>query len=434
MKNKYKLFFYHLIIWLCLSNFCLAQTENSFSISETVAKNVGIGKMKSETNVEFRPVIKSIEPFLHENELLLYNINFEGGGFVLVARDMRISPIVGYSEINSFNTDFLNPENDNFSEGLYDWLLSYKLFTTAVVKSNVSIPVEIESEWHRLHREGIDPGTPLDPDIQELCCLKNKYPCTEISCPWIKKGNDNEDDPCEIKDNTIGPLVTTDWKQFCNNFNNLCPANGIVKNNTCSNNTCFRTKVGCFSIAGGILSAFYQILPPSHGNPVNLSSLNLVTNNNPNFSIQQLLVDYGKSANSIYGCKVTATTPISAKLTLKSIFPSIKGYVAFNSAIIKDEITNNRLIFMKGYETYKMPITVNNLKEGHFWICSGYKEKVNCKDEIVRKSVYMNWGHGGHTDGWYEVPCDDCYNFVEFDPATNAKSAYDSVEMLYNIK
>lgn len=71
------------------------------------------------------------------NQTAYFIINYEGGGFVILAGDKRSEPVLAFSEINSFDLD-----QELFPSGLVGWLYSAKVDMEKIRKANDPISDE----------------------------------------------------------------------------------------------------------------------------------------------------------------------------------------------------------------------------------------------------------------------------------------------------
>ena len=116
-----------------------------------------------------------------DNQFYVYE-NASGEGWVMVAADDAITPILAYSKTGSFRTD-------NMPRNMQHWVNNYNQFIKRVVDDGAVASEEAQAQWKQLRK-----GLPDDP-----------------------AGNV-----------VVGPLVKTTWDQDAPYWN-LCPGTGTDK-------------------------------------------------------------------------------------------------------------------------------------------------------------------------------------------------------------
>jgi len=128
----------------------------------------------------------SLNKFRDENGVeLLYVINYEDGGFLILPADNRVYPILAYSETNSFTTD-----ETALPDGVNVWVQDIKKEIKQVKKENKKQSKEIKFFW-------------------------DKY----LSFSSLKDESDPPP-PCEDEFIEVWPLLQTEWEQGVG-FNDL---------------------------------------------------------------------------------------------------------------------------------------------------------------------------------------------------------------------
>ncbi len=305
----------------------------------------------------------NVAPQCGYSEFYIFN-NKDGKGFVIIAADDRITPILGYSYDNNFAAENLPPN-------LKDWLDGYAEQIRAAVEMRAFATDEIRDEWNCL-RQG-----------------KNLSIRSETS---------------------IDPLVTTHWNQNYP-YNIQCP---VDPNATGQANG--HAWAGCVATAMAQIMKFWAY--PEHGigshsyvperHPeygtqyADFSSTTYqwssMPNNNSNSAVAELLKHCGVSVEMNYGPSGSSASTIgsfpSAEQAYKSFFDykttlhsdSRSNYYSDTEwiNILKSELNSYRPIHYRG---------ANN-DGGHSFICDGY-DNLN--------QFHFNWGWSGSNDGYYNI-------------------------------
>ncbi len=123
-------------------------------IDENTAKLVGRAFLVSSTNspalkstvslkIAYRAGGKSGSSSALKASTYYYVFNTDSKGFVIVAGDDDVTPILGYSDETSFDPDHI-PEN------VAKWLEGYKSEVRRIIENQVKATAEITEAWTRL--------------------------------------------------------------------------------------------------------------------------------------------------------------------------------------------------------------------------------------------------------------------------------------------
>jgi hypothetical protein len=133
-----------------------------------------------------------------EEKPSFYIINYAKGGFVIIAGDKRLDPILAFSETNSFNLD-----TSAISSGLVGWLGSVDKMIVdlrnGVVKTDSQTVTKNKTMWNKKQIMAFDP----DPDPGQFanCTQEGLYSSesTEkgpyLSTSWGQTGGYNNNSP-----------------------------------------------------------------------------------------------------------------------------------------------------------------------------------------------------------------------------------------------
>lgn len=296
-----------------------------------------------------------------ENYPLYYIYNVAGQrGFVIVAADDRVMPVLGYADTGSFQTEDM-PEN------VKSWLNLYKEEIVWAIENKQEAGEETIRAWYTLLS-----GT-------------------------------------TTKATTALLLPTAHWDQGTP-FNDLCPLKGQT-----------RTVTGCVATAVGIIMKYHNWPKKGTGRITytstteslgvsadlntaydwqNMPDINISNSYSPtNWTAEQrkavatLLFHCGAASRMDYGIKASGTDTRLAKQALIDHFGYDNGmcYTRKNfytndewHAMIRKELEENRPILYGGQTKTK--------KEGHQFIIDGF----NAQDYY-----HVNWGWGGLANGYY---------------------------------
>lgn len=358
----------------------------AISIAENFSfNNTNNLNAKTETNNKTTKKIKEIVPYVDDKkQTIFYIINYENNGFLLLSADNRISPVLAYSENNSFRTNL-----KTYYAGLSDWIDYIRRVIENVRINKVVQNKAIKLEWDNF----ITAGGAANFFNQSLC-----------------------DDPIE----SIGPLLTTYWGQSCS-FNDLLPE---LEDSDClgcgfdDNNSVL---VGCGQLAIAQVMKYHQH-PQTH-------RWWLMPDNIGTFETQSLMLDiHNRVSSTKYKCEGTSSKISGLKNDLKNEFNySFAEKKRFDTHVIINDLRNNKPIIFSARHTN------DDDDFGHAWVCDGYKrEKICLTDDDGNEYIYpygtsyklhMNWGWNGRENGWY--------NFTVYNPSDF--NFEDKFRMIHNI-
>jgi Peptidase C10 family. len=298
-----------------------------------------------------------------------YVFNLNGGGFVIVAGDDCVKPILAYSTTGSFDAD-------NVSDGFDFTLRSFSQDIQYVREHNIEATADIRAEWQSVMANGT-----------------------------IKPGSKNR--------SVVGPLCQTTWNQ---NFpyNSQCPEDGQGSGG--------HVYAGCVATAMAQVMKFWDY--PAHGfgsysyypsgypeqyanfgeteyhfelMPNDLDSL---STEEDYFYIAQFLHHCGVSVDMMYGYDGSGAYSDDVPYALRTYF----GYNC-------DELEEKDSWYYGGYtnEEWAQMLKDGGLDEGmplyysgqdddwqggHAYVCDGYDEN---------DYFHFNWGWSGKDDAWCPI-------------------------------
>ncbi|MDA3780793.1 MAG: C10 family peptidase [Bacteroidales bacterium] len=362
--------------------------NDEFTISKTTAKNIAndlllvnttenlSNKSLKSATIKKQKKIKTILEVPDKDEKTAYFIiNYEGGGFIILAGDKRSEPILAFSETNEFNL-----ESDYFPTGLVSWLYYSKDYIEKIRDKNEKISPVTEKQWDNIQTGGADVISymiePEEPD------------CT----PYVIQK---------------GPFFQTTWGQGCG-YNSQTPSM------TCG--PCGHAWTGCVATAMAQVMKYHQY-PTSY-------SWSSMPNSYGTTTTSILMRDIGDAVNMDYECDGSgADTQDEVASSFRNDFGySSASYSDYNYQTVKNELNYNRPVILRGGRNTGWWI-FGQYSDGHAWVCDGYLNYINpCWGSILKFN--MNWGWDGTYNGWYSFN-----NFNPGDYTFNYKTG-----MVYNIK
>jgi hypothetical protein len=170
---------------------------------------VGFFKYQIESfNIDYQSdiSIKNHFEFYSNGEKAIYAFNMQGGGYVLVAADDDVVPVLGYAYTGGFN-------NENLPPSLNEWLQSYMDQIDYTREEKLQANSEISSLWSKY--ESINVSTVLSASKQK----------------------------------SVDPLLLCEWNQD-NYYNELCPAD--------TNGPGGHVYAGCVALAMAQVMYYYK--------------------------------------------------------------------------------------------------------------------------------------------------------------------------------
>ena len=277
-------------------------------------------------------------------------------GFVIVAADDRVEPILGYS----YDNDFVVEDMPDHVRG---WLGNYERQIEALANSDLQPTPATQTKWTR---------------------LKNGQAMS------TKSGT------------TVGPLLTTTWDQG-QYYNSLCP--------TDASGPTGHVYTGCVATAMAQIINYWGY--PAHGRGTHRHSgyygMLTVNYDNANYNytlmpneltdtstleevnaVATLMRDCGVAVNMEYGPTESSSYDVDARAAFINFYrfsPNLsfaeKAYFTDSewNAMLHEDLNNNRPVYYSGQGS-----------GGHSFVCDGYD---------ADGYYHFNFGWGGFADGWF---------------------------------
>ena len=292
-----------------------------------------------------------------------YVFNNPDGGWVIIAADDRITPILAYSESGRFDSDAEMPDN------LSSWMNDVSQTIDAVRNSNAVASAQVSAAWSALRGAGAN------------------------------------------QEGTKKEIETAKWDQNAP-YNNLCPiVTGETKHSAAG---CVATamaivmrhnrwpETGTGTIGGYTTpSRFYRISPYSiEEREYNWNKMPLTNGAQAGWTadekqeVAQLIYDCGVMVEMDYTEKESGARVFKVPAAMKKHMSYSDQIILLTRAsypvdewfsIIKNEIDANRVVFYSG----------DGSIGGHAMICDGY--------DTDGSKLHMNWGWGGEANGYYTL-------------------------------
>jgi PKD repeat protein len=278
-----------------------------------------------------------------------------GKGFIIIAADDRIEPILGWSE--------KGPYTDTNHPPAFDWFMSSirKQAETALLQDDRAEQA-VSRDWERYSSPGFVPVKSLD----------------------------------------AGPLLQTTWDQDCF-YNEQCPADAGASG------SCFHAYAGCGATSMAQILKYWSY--PQHGtgshgylHPVYGNIFVNFAASTYNYSAMPDALSAGNNdvAQLIYHCGVAEEMdygPSSSSCDVQAIDAAFRNYFDYNPALSwklrADYTASTWQSMVKGEIDAGRPLLYygnDNGAVGHAFVCDGYQGTTY---------FHFNWGWSGTYDGYF---------------------------------
>jgi len=283
-----------------------------------------------------------------------YVINYKGGGFMILAADKRMNPVLAYSETGVFSID--NPSE--LPEGLVDWMTDTKAYVQSIRVKGTLLTEEMKRAWAISSNQimlGPPPSGPWNPD--------KPHPGVD----------------CQDKHERVGPLVSTNWHQGPN-FNAFSP---IVPHPSLKS---IKAPVGCVAIAIGQVMKYHRY-PASY-------NWDDMPNDWATTETARMLRDVGIAVHMDYNWFGSGASIAGAVGGLRNLGYSVRSGKADYDILVQELKARRPIIFM-GHD--------KNGNNGHAWVCDGWQYTIKYDHCIPNETIYihLNWGDKAQYNAWY---------------------------------
>ncbi|MBS4012374.1 MAG: C10 family peptidase, partial [Bacteroidetes bacterium] len=287
------------------------------------------------------------------SEPTLYIFNAHSEGFVIIAADKKVYPVLGYS----FNSK-LPDDKEQWSPSFEAWIEMYSMQIDAIRIENSEAEKSITEAWHKLETK---------------------------ENPFLRSEKD------------VSPLLSTTWNQGCG-YNALCPV--------AAGGPCGRAYTGC--VATAMAQVMRYMAYPTSGigsqcyDTANYGELcanfadgiynyAAMTNNSGNSHVAKLMYHCGISVYMSYSASGSGAFSHNVVRAWKQFF-DYKNHILIQKSnyaevdwirIIRNEIDKNRPVYYAGFGS-----------GGHAFVFDGYQNL---------NHFHVNWGWGGSHNGYFYV-------------------------------
>ena len=364
-----KLFF----VWLLLGTMALMAAP----VNPNQARKVALNFMR-QTNPSGTVLKSSDGQLLHtqtdpESGTALFYVFQVGQGFVMVAADDAVKPILGYSTHNAFTADNM-PENMRF------WIKNYADEIQYVASKGIVADATVRAQWEKLAvaTGSQSKGTPVGPLLKTTW---NQWPYYNKFCPSI--GDDQAPTGCEA----------TAMAQIINYYE--YPAKGTGSHKYTPNYDSYGEQSADFSAT----NYQYSLMPSALSSRSSEAEVNAVATLMYHCGVA-LSMEYSSNASSAY----TNTAKVAfmnhfgyeAYATMKSYRYTVAGMglpTTYTAIVYPDD---EWIALLKGYLDDGHPVfySGSTSRTGHAFVCDGYD---------ASDYFHINWGWGGDCDGYFAI-------------------------------
>lgn len=324
------------------------------------------------------PAIKSVEPVYYNGVLLVYKVDIDPSGYMLVAAWDEFSPVLLYSAKSVFDLDRMDKP-----QSLESCIIG-----------------DIYQSYHVLFNEKAALSKNID------------YSKSRVAKAWnwlsTKSAKTRAKDVADVKFATVGPLLSTQWGQS-SPYNDMAP--GLA--------SCDHCLTGCVATAWAQILKYWE-WPVSSSGSVSYYWSNAAQNvsytfnttydwaNMPNTvtaysttaqkdAVAQLMYDCGMAAQMNYGCSTSGSSMYANQ--------ALDQYFGYKSTMVY----NNRSSYTASqwFDLFKTELDAATPRVmaysifgvdggGHEVVVDGYQTGVTDK-------VHINYGWDGYSDAYYDV-------------------------------
>ena len=309
-----------------------------------------------------------------------YVFNADGGGFVLVAADDCVHPILGYSTSGTFRVEGM-PEN------VSSWLAGYEWEIAAAKAAQPRGDVQVFSaegdriaaEWRRLE-SGLEPQPLLTTAVSPLITTTwNQSPYYNEQCPYDE----------DYDEHVVTGCVATATAQIMKFWNHPAQGYGSHSYNSWNSHTSYGTLTADF----GNTTYNWSVMPNALTAVSSQAEINEVAKLMSHVGIA-IEMEYDVSANggsSAPNYAYDGTPRASSQFALHQYFK----YSPDMTVVHRDEYDNaTYCALLRAELDQQRPILHDgaNTSGGHSFVCDGYD---------AQGYFHFNWGWGGYCDGYF---------------------------------
>ena len=272
-------------------------------------------------------------------------------GFVMIAADDKVQPVLGYSFERTFQTDM--------AESTWEWLYAYDRQIQDVMEAGIEATDEVKAAWRSLQNNG------------SLLTLNRSE---------------------------VYPLIYTRWRQR-SPYNMYCPEQCVT---------------GCVAVVMGQLMKYWESPARGTGShsyyhdTYGLLSANFGATEYDWANMPVAADDYSSDAEKeavatlLYHCGVSVDMNYSSNassapsVNVVDAMPTHFNYASSMSLVYKSDYTDNqwKQLLKSELDALRPMYYAGQTRGAHAFICDGYD---------ASDLFHFNWGWGGTNDGYYAI-------------------------------
>lgn len=318
--------------------------------------------LKVGSNNQLSNKIAQVVPF--------YVLSAENHGYVIVAGDDRVIPILGYADEGVFDPNNIPPNMQKWFEG-------YKAEIRYVIENNIAASPEIQADWKALQSGMNLKSQTFTSSVAPLIATKwDQSPYYNDQCPFDNSKSER----------TVTGCVATAMAQVMKYWNYPKTGSGFHSYN--------HTTYGTLSANFGSTTYDWANMPNQLTSASSTAQKNAVATLMYHCGVS-VDMNYGLAAtggSSAYVISSASPDTICTEYALKTYF----GYKNTLQGIKKANYTiSNWMNLLKTELDSGRPIVYAGFGDGgHCFICDGYDNN---------NYFHFNWGWGGSYDGYFAL-------------------------------
>ena len=384
-------FFLMLMVWML--QLMMPLCVQSAPVDSTVAKDMAWRFFQSLPGTNMRSTMNPVvaytgTAYIREGDRnverpVYYIVNLGQKGFVIVAADDRVVPILAYSTTSAFNGEQM-PSNMAFLLGEYQQQI------VQLCDSTEEPAPAVTAAWVKVRQPSRNYSRNVV--IQPLLSSKwNQFPYYNAQCPF---------EPRSTNGHASAGCTAVAMAQIMRYWQH--PVHGVGSHSYMSNYSALGWNFGDYGLQYadfGATTYDYDHMPDSLTATSSQTEINAVAT---------LLYHCGVSLSTAYGIANSSAVIAGVDDALRNYFDYESPQHVFRNVyaeqnwlnVLKNELNHLRPVFYTGSGTSSV----------HAFVCDGYDDQ---------NFFHMNWGWGGYADGYF-ILSDLSPNQVNYNTAQTA--------------
>ena len=327
---------------------------------------------QKNADIQLNPVSVAVD--LQRGGTDYYVFNVKGGeGFVVVAGDDRVRPILAYSTTGKYNPN-------DVADGFHYTLDGFRKEIQYVREHNLSATPDIVAEWKRVNETGsLNRGGQTRAVVEPLChsIWNQNYPWNSQCPPCVDTLGNGGHVFAGCAATAMGQVMKFwDWPNI---------GNGSHSYNA--------EDIGTLSANFGETEYHFELIP---------LALDSTSSEEEIYYVSQLLYHLGIALDMQYSAVGSGANALSVYTAFQSYFRYNRDFIEINAGSILPEYgyTNEEWAQMlkNGGLDEHLPIFYTGSDDGgaggHAFVCDGYDEN---------DYFHFNWGWSGRDDAWCPI-------------------------------